>query len=435
MNISDYRTRMTTAPALFICESREDADALGHDAVVFASGAGGADGVKCAADIILQHSIINIAIRDIDKAHAISDSIRLLDAGKRIYIPRPAAWRGAGLADRLKITADKGTAIADLMRNAEEVEAAGIVRWEDEDDEDQDDFNEPGLLTRIPDLDRMTNGLKPGIYEFVAAPGMGKSTLALQIILECVDQLKDSPIFLFSGELSVAENKNWIRQQLAGAQFVQEKVVPATGYKFWEVDSSVRRAINRWMSGKIIFYDNMTASADIERVLSIAENMIYCEGTKVVVLDNLMALESDDYNETERQMAIMKKIKAFQRATNSIVILICHAKKLGDREIDIESISGTFAIANWANYIFAIAPPIDDRAGSVYGDPVDLKALKTRQNAAGRGKRIPLSFDSRERRFYGNGQKYHRPGWAATYEEMFGRSPFDDDLVQTELPF
>ena len=316
-----------------------------------------------------------------------------------------------GLAERLNASKDKTEALIDLMLGADEVGAAGIVRV-------RDVKKRPvraGILTRIPAIDRLTNGLHPGLIVLTGTPGAGKSTFVSQLLLECVDQHVKS--FVFSGELSSANWLDWFVLQAAGNRYSEPYEVPKTGYIYYHVDDDVALIIKDWANDYLYLYDNESAPPAIDRIIQIADNLVSTEDVKVVVIDNLMSIDGDPaVKDFYRQQAdIVKRLKAFSRATNTVVILVAHPKKVDGAELSDESVAGSREIINWADYAFALARVPGSRKDPKSKDYVDhdtdIKILKNRSTGAGIGKKIALHFDFRDRRFRGENQQPHCYGW------------------------
>lgn len=402
-------SNMIEGGALFIVEDRASAEAIGQGAIALAD----PSQVVSFRSMIEGCRVVNLALRDQSLAYQIADAIRIFDAGKRIRIAQPANFRGVSVADRLAVSADKGKALSDLMTHAIEIEATGILRPS----QIKRLGVTPGFLTRIEALDRLTNGIQPGLYVLSGIPGAGKSTLASQLLLEIMDQ--GGKAFAFSGELSSDNFMDWMISQASDPSALTHQRVAATGFEYDEVNPYISDLVVSWLDDRLILYDNESASPHIDRVLGIAENLVYTEGVKVVLIDNLMSIGGDvrekDYY--RRQAEVVAKLKAFSRSTNTAVILVAHPKKSDGSVSKDDVISGSKEIINWADYVFMLESVDSSRKALSPTDPAyadydtDLWIVKNRATGRGLGATIPLFFDPATRRFSGRNHQDHEYGW------------------------
>lgn len=276
-----------------------------------------------------------------------------------------------------------------------------------------DIYSLPKLATGISDLDKL---LKGGLYfgqlDIIGGKrGEGKSTFAGQILVNAIEQ--NYNVFAYSGELPNYLFKAWIDMQVAGNSVIE------TSNKFGEqtyfVTNSDTEKINDWYRGKFLVYDNTMVSDENENLLKTIESVIVQFGTQVVLIDNLMtAIDLDcevESNKWEKQSKFVKKLTRIALQYNVIILLVAHRRK-SQGTLDInDEISGSGDITNLAGVVVSYDRNED---AAIQAERL-LKLTKSRLIGKLDFNGIPLSYDERTKRIFGEHDDLHKDfSWKKT---------------------
>ena len=189
----------------------------------------------------------------------------------------------------------------------------------------------PGLLTGLPDLDRAISGLnKSDLILLAARPGMGKTSMALNILLEAGKKSGQNVAF-FSLEMS--------REQLAlrlisSECFVDNKklVTGRLSESDWEKVAVAADALSR---SKILIDDDSTVTvADISAKCRRVENL------GLVVIDYLQLMQSAggrSYGGENRQQVvsdISRSLKIMAKELNVPVLCLSQLSRANESRSD-----------------------------------------------------------------------------------------------------
>lgn len=196
---------------------------------------------------------------------------------------------------------------------------------------DVNPFDIAKLKTGFENLDKLLYGGLPfgGLTVMTGKSGLGKSTLASQVLLNAVDT--GHKVFAYSGELTNSNFKSWMTYQAAGSQHVVDYQTK-WGDKGYSVSKTNKELISDWFRGKIKIYDeNNLVEEETVSLLKLTEEMIVRDGCDVILIDNLMTaldisdvLESDKY---ERQSKFVKSLATLAKVHNVLIILVAHMRK------------------------------------------------------------------------------------------------------------
>ena len=221
------------------------------------------------------------------------------------------------------------------------------------------------VKTGIYDVDRIIGGLYYGQVMLISGKrGEGKSTLASQIIANCIDQ--DKGVFIYSGELPDYHFKRWLDLQIAG----QKNIITSHneyGDEIYDVSDRAIEKINAWYQDKAYIFDNSVILDELgsndNSLLMTIEKSICSYGLKVILIDNLMtALDVDLSNDLYRaQSDFLKRVKNIAVKYNVAVIIIAHPKKIqSGQKLDNDSVSGSGDITNRVDTVIIYSTNTDE---------------------------------------------------------------------------
>ena len=155
--------------------------------------------------------------------------------------------------------------------------------------------------------------------------GSGKSTILSNIILNGVED--GHKTFVYSGELSKEDFKEWMDLQLSGTDNltsydcpVKRQAIPIAKEEYYEY-------LDGFYDEMVYLYDTGDIATDDETIKAM-EYMAKREGAKVFVLDNLMTMKINEKGDmNEKQGILIIRLKQFARTFNAIVHLVAHPRK------------------------------------------------------------------------------------------------------------
>lgn len=231
------------------------------------------------------------------------------------------------------------------------------------------------IPTGYKELDKKIIGLLMGDVTVLSGlSGSGKTSWIDCVVLNAVQ--RGYKVGIWSGELQDFRFQSWIDQISAGKNYVCKK----EGYEnYYYVPKNIANQINKWLEGKLFLYNNNYGS-EWQQLFADIKTLVENEGTQLVVLDNLMALQIDSYDGDKytQQTRFINDLKEYAKAKNIHVILVCHPRKEGGF-LRKESISGTADLTNLADsviIIHRIGKDFEQRAGEFFGKDKVLPYLK-----------------------------------------------------------
>lgn len=231
------------------------------------------------------------------------------------------------------------------------------------------------IPTGYKELDKKIIGLLMGDVTVLSGlSGSGKTSWIDCVVLNVVQ--RGYKVGIWSGELQDFRFQSWIDQISAGKNYVCKK----EGYEnYYYVPKNIANQINKWLEGKLFLYNNNYGSK-WQQLFADIKTLVENEGTQLIVLDNLMALQIDSYDGDKytQQTRFINDLKEYAKAKNIHVILVCHPRKEGGF-LRKESISGTADLTNLADsviIIHRIGKDFEQRAGEFFGKDKVLPYLK-----------------------------------------------------------
>jgi hypothetical protein len=232
----------------------------------------------------------------------------------------------------------------------------------------------------------------------------GKSTYILQ---SCINEAIDNgyPSFIFSGELTKSQIKNWTLSQLAGRNHVIEKDNGENKPKTYKVTTDAKKRIESFYNDKLYIYDSYLLTSP-EKLISRMEYMRKKNGIRNFIIDNMMILDLDFHkfggSELNAQKDLIMQFLKFATRYDSIVHLVAHSRKPNGFSLGDEyEVLGSSSIVNLAHRIFSMrrVTKKEQNDGCLYD--AYLTILKDRMLGVSK-KSIALYYDNTTRRLYGN---------------------------------
>lgn len=231
------------------------------------------------------------------------------------------------------------------------------------------------IPTGYKELDKKIIGLLLGdVTVLSGGSGAGKSSWIDCVALNAIQ--RGYKVGIWSGELQDFRFKSWINQIAAGKNYVCKR----EGFEnYYYAPKNISNQISNWLEGKLFLYNNNYGS-EWQQLFADVKELVDKEGVQLIVLDNLMALQIDNYegDKYTQQTKFINDLKEYAKAKNVHVLLVCHPRKEGIF-LRKESISGTADLTNLADSVFIIhriGKDFEQRAGEFFGKDKVIPYLK-----------------------------------------------------------
>ena len=223
------------------------------------------------------------------------------------------------------------------------------------------------MPTGYNELDRKIMGLLLGDVSILSGlSGAGKTSWLDCIMLNVIEH--GFKVGVWSGELQDFRFQSWIDNVAAGKNHV---VKNPNFDNLYYTPSGIAEKINSWLDGKLFLYNNNYKNR-WKQLFEDIQKLVDKEDCKLIVLDNLMALNISDFDGTknEQQSQFINEIKEYAKQKNIHVILVCHPRKQ-DGFLRKESISGTADLTNLCDNLFIlhrVGRDFRSRAAEFFGE-------------------------------------------------------------------
>ncbi len=402
---------------LWLCETAEDVQAAGINAVKLAPGVQWEDLRRCER-FFHAFPYVFLPVAEEGRRQRMLENLRRVLPGLTVYIPAANAFRGCGSVWSFREQFGFSR-VNELLLDARELPIYGLLNLSD--------VAPPGAASLqryrsgIPALDRFTGGFYAGqLSLWTGERGRGKSTLLGQLLLEAVDQ--GATVCAYSGELAAEQFKLWLTIQAAGPGHVGVYEDKETGRKMAAVAESVRKRIDEWWDRRFFLYDIGSASSHSEdSILQVFDNARRCYGAEVFLVDNIMTVglkHSRDGDYFRAQSNFAGRLAAFAKQGGVHVHLVAHPRKAdkGRKALQMDDIGGSGDLPNRADNVFALSRG----QAELRGEPKNVTTLQCLKNRAfGGTKEIQLEFDVKSKRFYPlDGAPGRQYGWELQGRQM-----------------
>ena len=300
------------------------------------------------------------------------------------------------------------------------------------------------IKTGLKAIDDTMGGLDLGQVSIVSgANGSGKSTILNQIVLNTIQQ--GYSVGMFSGELSDWRLMNWLYLQCAGPNnIVQAKNKQGELLNFYTTTNYTKDKIDEWLGDRLYVYDN-DGGLDIQTIgKSIQDLVCTNEKVKLIILDNLMAMDISKYgaDKYEAQKEVILNLCQLAKKKNVHIIFVAHPRK-SLSFIRKNDISGSADLSNAVDNVFLFHRNTTDfkRMSKEFFGWTDEHPIYQFDNIIEIAKNRELGcieklcgfyFDTTCKRIKNNQQEVIHYGWEKGYQQTELQEITD---LQDELPF
>lgn len=286
------------------------------------------------------------------------------------------------------------------------------------------------LSTGFNKLDKALHGLEYGTLTVLTGkPATGKSTILNQIIANTL--YYKIPVFLYSGELPQKKVMAWFKMTVANSEDIKEYTDEYGAIKYG-LDVEASKLIQEWSKDLYIFNDNKKPSET--NLINTIKYLNREKGVKLVVLDNLMTMITDDpvNDEYAKQKHLANSLKKLAKTYNLVIILVAHEKKKGKDDkkniTDMFDVLGASEVVNLADYVLHSQRNIirSKETGDIIADTSGIYISKNRIEGI-QGVGMDMIFDKTRKRFYTEGAKELKRDYC--YKSKYEQVEVD------ELPF
>lgn len=262
------------------------------------------------------------------------------------------------------------------------------------------------LSTGFNKLDRALHGLEYGTLTVLTGkPATGKSTILNQIIANSL--YYKIPVFLYSGELPQKKVMAWFKMTVANSEDIKE-YTDEYGATKYGLDVEASKLIQDWSKDLYIFNDNEKPSE--ANLINTIKYLNREKGVKLVVLDNLMTMITDDPTNDEytKQKHLANSLKKLAKTYNLVIILVAHEKKKNKDDkrngVDMFDVLGASEVVNLADYVLHSQRNIikSKETGEIIADTSGIYISKNRIEGI-QGVGMDTIFDKTRKRFYTEG--------------------------------
>lgn len=297
--------------------------------------------------------------------------------------------------------------VLEVINNAKEMPITNIIDLANVQDFDLQ--NSEGIYSGFKILDNWIYKFFFGCLNIITGiNGGGKSVLVNQMCI-AAPLNQGYNVFVFSGELTKPQLKNWLELNFAGRRHIKVE-----DNHIRKIKPEIRQKMRDWYRGRIFVYDN-DKDHTATTILSKMEELARKKGVKVFVIDNLMMvdLECGIDGLWQKQKEFIIKLVNFANKFNVLIHLVAHPRKVeAIRRLTKLDISGSGDITNLAHYVMAIhrvtpkeKEGIPDNKGGYKVEPVKydciLDLFKNRITGT-QDKEMGLYFDLPSYRFWTN---------------------------------
>ena len=368
------------------------------------------------------------------------------DAGRKMkknIIPRIGEWRCYDVEAPTEIDVDGKThnvkdineilyfggkeKVLEYIYNAKEMPIANVIDLYDVQDFDIQDAE--GVYSGFDVVDKWIYKFFFGCLNIMTGiNGSGKSVIINQMcVVEPLNQGHN--IFVFSGELTKPQLKNWLELNFAGRRHIKFE-----GGHIRKIKPEIRKQMRDWYKGRIHLYDN-DKDHTAKSILSKMEELARKRGVKVFVIDNLMMIDLDCNmdNIWQKQKEFVVSLVNFANKFNVLIHLVVHPRKVETiRRLTKLDVGGSGDITNLAHYVMAVhrvtpkeKEGIKDHNGGYKTPPVEhdciIDLFKNRITGT-QDKELGVYFDLPSYRFWTN------------LNELDKQYRWDKDIYKDKLP-
>jgi archaellum biogenesis ATPase FlaH len=223
------------------------------------------------------------------------------------------------------------------------------------------------IPTGFYELDKKIVGLFAGDLTVLSGlSASGKTSWLDCLALNVVNQ--GYKVAIWSGEMQDWRFQGWINQIAAGKNYTRKK----QGYEnLYYVPNNIADKINVWLDDKLFLYNNDYGNR-FQQLFNDVKELVEEKGVQLVVLDNLAALNIEDYDSDKysNQTKFILDIKDYAKKKNIHIVLVAHPRKQ-NYFLRREGISGSADLTNIADNVILVhrvGKDFETRATEFFGE-------------------------------------------------------------------
>jgi archaellum biogenesis ATPase FlaH len=223
------------------------------------------------------------------------------------------------------------------------------------------------IPTGFHELDKKIVGLFAGDLTVLSGlSASGKTSWLDCLALNVVNQ--GYKVAIWSGEMQDWRFQGWINQIAAGKNYTRKK----QGYEnLYYVPNNIADKINVWLDDKLFLYNNDYGNR-FQQLFNDVKELVEEKGVQLVVLDNLAALNIEDYDSDKysNQTKFILDIKDYAKKKNIHIVLVAHPRKQ-NYFLRREGISGSADLTNIADNVILVhrvGKDFETRATEFFGE-------------------------------------------------------------------
>ncbi|MBQ8866893.1 MAG: AAA family ATPase [Bacteroidaceae bacterium] len=292
--------------------------------------------------------------------------------------------------------------VARCIEAAEEVPIDGVFTAEDV-GEGLDALFENGMQrgagVGLFNLDKLCT-FEPGRFMVITGrPGEGKSELLDELVLRLCLRHGWRPAYFTPENVPIEYHLRKLIEKL-------------TGYKFEQggrMTPDLYRAAKRWCGENVHHILPPDDRYTLDEVLQRARQLVARRGVRIVVIDPLNRLETDEKESAMTELQLisdrLNRMVRFAAQHRVLFILVAHPRKVNranlngeKRRVEMNDINGSADFGNKADYCLIVDRDDAQRRTTVYVDKVRFKHLGTRGECTLHydpvsGRYLPLTYE------------------------------------------
>lgn len=223
------------------------------------------------------------------------------------------------------------------------------------------------IPTGFYELDKKIVGLYAGDLTVLSGlAACGKTSWLDCLALNVVNQ--GYKVAIWSGEMQDWRFQGWVHQIAAGKAYAKKKY----GYEnLYYIPHHIADKVDMWLTDKLFLYNNNYGNR-VNQLLNDVKELVEEKGVQLVILDNLAALNIEDYDSDKysNQTKFILEVKEYAKKKNIHIILVAHPRKQ-NYFLRREGISGSADLTNIADnciLLHRVGKDFETRAKEFFGE-------------------------------------------------------------------
>ena len=223
------------------------------------------------------------------------------------------------------------------------------------------------IPTGFYELDKKIVGLYAGDLTVLSGlAACGKTSWLDCLALNVVNQ--GYKVAIWSGEMQDWRFQGWVHQIAAGKAYAKKKF----GYEnLYYIPHHIADKVDAWLNDKLFLYNNNYGNR-VNQLLNDVKELVEEKGVQLVILDNLAALNIEDYDSDKysNQTKFILEVKEYAKKKNIHIILVAHPRRQ-NYFLRREGISGSADLTNIADnciLLHRVGKDFETRAKEFFGE-------------------------------------------------------------------